>query len=69
MDAHTLGFSDTEVGDVLASLESKDFYKSTTEFYDHAIWQDVYKKRGQEIHLYIKFQNNKYGGKSCHYLF
>lgn len=55
-DAHDLGFSDTEVGDVLVNLEPKDFYKSTTEYYNHAVWQDVYKRRGQEMQLYIKFK-------------
>lgn len=55
-DAHALGFSKTEVGEVLISLESKDFYKSTTEYYDHAVWQDVYKAKGREIQLYIKFK-------------
>ena len=56
MDAHALGFSNTEVSDILVSLEMKDFYKSTTEYYDHAVWQDVNKRRGQKIQVYIKFK-------------
>ncbi len=59
--AHALGCSRTEVGDVITGLESKDFYKSTTEFYEHTVWQDVYKPAVKGNALYIKFKITKNG--------
>lgn len=55
-DAHHLGFSKDEVGDILLRLTSREFYKSTTEFYVHTVWQDVYKTVRKRIRLYIKFK-------------
>ncbi len=55
-DAHFLGLSKDDVGDVMLKLTPRDFYKSTTEFYAHAIWQDVYKITRKRIKLYIKFK-------------
>lgn len=55
-DAHHLGFSKDDVGDVILRLTPREFYKSTTEFYAHTIWQDVYKTIRKQIHLYIKFK-------------
>jgi motility quorum-sensing regulator/GCU-specific mRNA interferase toxin len=54
--AHALGFSRTEAGDLISSLTPKDFYKSTTEFYEHTVWQDVYKTSAEGNALYIKFK-------------
>lgn len=54
--AHSLGFSASEVKDVILGLERNDFYKSTTEHYNHKVWQDVYIKRIERIDLYIKLK-------------
>ncbi len=54
--ADTLGFSETEAIDIVCTLERKDFYKSTTENYNNKIWQDVYKKKVDDLRLYIKLK-------------
>lgn len=54
--AHSLGFSETEVYQQILSLKSNDFYKSTSEYYNHKVWQDVYKKEINGIPIYIKFK-------------
>ncbi len=56
--AHSIGFTDTEVRDVVVCLTSKDFDKSTTENYHHQVWQDVYKITIEDKKLYIKFKIN-----------
>ncbi len=59
--AHALGLTRTQIGEVISGLDSKDFYKSTTEFYEHTVWQDVYKPTVRENVLYIKFKITKSG--------
>ena len=54
--ANDLGFSETEVHDAILNLEKESFYKSTTEYYNPHIWQDVYKKVINKVPVYIKFQ-------------
>ena len=54
--AHSIGFSDTDVTEVVATLESKDFFKSMTSNYNPNVWQDVYKKKIKGLRLYIKLQ-------------
>ncbi len=54
--AHSLGFSETEAKDVVLDLERKDFYKSTNEFNNYKVWQDVYKKKVGNVNLYIKLK-------------
>ncbi|MGM0663905.1 MAG: type II toxin-antitoxin system MqsR family toxin [Thermodesulfobacteriota bacterium] len=56
--ANSLGFSETEVFDEIQKLEAHDFYKSTTEYSNHKIWQDVYKKTINHIPIYIKLKLN-----------
>jgi motility quorum-sensing regulator/GCU-specific mRNA interferase toxin len=55
-DATSLGFTKTEVGDVILDLDVGDFDKSTTEYYNHKVWQDVYKVKLENVKLYIKFK-------------
>ena len=57
--AHNIGFSQIEVIDTINELETRDFYKSTTEFYKQNIWQDVYKPTAKGYFLYIKFKITK----------
>ena len=54
--ANNIGFSETEVYNEILKLNSTDFYKSVTEYYNHKIWQDVYKKKIKGLLIYIKFQ-------------
>ena len=60
--ANDIGFSETEVYDEILKLERNNFYKSTTELFNHKIWQDVYKKKIKDLPIYIKFQvvNNQF---------
>lgn len=61
--AHSIGFSDTEAMEVVGGLEPKDFYKSMTDHYNSTAWQDVYKKRVDDIHLYIKLKISQVEGQ------
>ena len=60
--AISLGFSRSEIKDVILQLDYRDFYKSMTTYRSHKIWQDVYKPRipwkGQQLELYIKLQES-----------
>jgi len=52
----SLGFSRTDVVEVIQALRPSHFYKSMTTYADHTVWQDVYHARHQGIDLYVKFQ-------------
>ena len=54
--ANDIGFSIEEAYQVILTLERKDFDKSTTEWYNHKVWHDVYKKKARNVPLYIKFK-------------
>ena len=54
--AHSLGYSESEAVDVVASLEHKDFSKSETDFYNKVSWQDYYSKRVKGIAIFIKLK-------------
>ena len=54
--ATSIGFSETEVQDTVLSLETNNFYKSVTEYRNHRVWQDVYKKTVGDLKLYIKLK-------------
>lgn len=54
--AHSLGYSDSEAMDIVASLEGKDFFKSETDFHNSASWQDYYSKKVKGVDLFIKFK-------------
>jgi motility quorum-sensing regulator / GCU-specific mRNA interferase toxin len=54
--ATKLGYSKTQVGDLVLSLSSMNFYKSTNEFRSHRIWQDVYKVNDRNLYVYIKLK-------------
>lgn len=58
-----LGFSKTKIKETILELESKDFYKSTTEYANHKVWQDVYKKTVRNVRLYIKLKVVKINGQ------
>ncbi len=52
--AALLGFDFDGMITVVASLTSKDFYKSMTTYADHRIWQDVYHPRTSAGPIYLK---------------
>ena len=54
--ATEIGFSIEEAYEEILNLERKDFRKSITEYFNHRVWQDVYKKRIKDVPVYIKFK-------------
>ncbi|MBK5938612.1 type II toxin-antitoxin system MqsR family toxin [Halochromatium roseum] len=52
--ASSLGFSFSEILEVLMALTPKDFYKSMTTYADHRVWQDVYRPNTRAGDLYLK---------------
>lgn len=54
--ANALKFSEIDVRNVILRLESRDFYKSVSEYREHQVWQDVYKKQVGNSKIYIKFK-------------
>ena len=54
--AHALGITETQLKEGIQLLENKDFYKSVTQFNNHQVWQDVYKKRIYDHNIYIKLK-------------
>lgn len=59
--AQQIGFSIQQAYDEILKLESKDFYKSETEYYNNKVWFDYYKKNISGINVYIKFKLVKNG--------
>lgn len=52
---NSLGFSDTEIIEVLLSLNPGDIYKSMTHYHNNHLWHDVYKCEREGKEIYIKF--------------
>ena len=52
--ADALGFSQSDIVDVITTLELSDFYKSVNEYRNHRVWQDVYRTTVGNTELYIK---------------
>lgn len=57
--AQSIGFSESEAKDVVASLERKDFFKSATDFHNSSSWQDYYSKKVNDIDIFIKLKISK----------
>lgn len=55
LSATQLGFTGTDIQEIILSMQKKHFYKSMTSKYNHSIWQDVYHVPWDDIILYIKF--------------
>jgi len=65
-----LGFSRTEVKEIILALRHGDFVKSMTSFHSYKLWQDVYKlwqdvyrpcvlgSDEEKIELYVKLQKS-----------
>lgn len=52
--ATDMGFSFSEMLDVVMELTAKDFYKSMTTHADHKVWQDVYRPSTHAGSVYLK---------------
>ena len=50
-----LEMDDTDVVAVIQALTNADFDKSMTSYYDHKVWQDVYRPRVDDRTIYLKF--------------
>jgi motility quorum-sensing regulator/GCU-specific mRNA interferase toxin len=53
-DARKLGINRLEMFQEVLKIERDEFYKSMTTYFDHAIWQDVYRHQSDYGQLYIK---------------
>ena len=53
-----LGFEESDVRNVVSTMEHKHFYKSMTSYANHKIWQDVYFVSYEDLTLYVKFTQN-----------
>jgi motility quorum-sensing regulator / GCU-specific mRNA interferase toxin len=58
LSAFALGFSRSEIVEVVQTMRNEHFYKSMTSHADHKIWQDVYHVPSEEGVLYIKFTSD-----------
>lgn len=54
--AHELGFSGTDIEDVVLGLSIEDFQKSITEYTDPKSWQDVYRIKYRDLDMYVKLK-------------
>ena len=52
--ANELGFSLSDILDVVMALTPVDFYKSMTTHADFTVWQDVYRPNTQAGDVYLK---------------
>ena len=56
--ALALGFTSSDMVDVIQSMRRDYFYKSMTTYADHKVWQDVYHVPSDAGTLYVKFQQD-----------
>ncbi len=54
LGALALGFSFSDMLEVVLALKPSDFYKSMTTYADHTIWQDVYRPSTRAGDVYLK---------------
>lgn len=57
-----LGFSFTEMRDIVFELQNRMLYKSMTSYDDHRVWQDVYHINSKDLEIYIKVTYRPGGG-------
>lgn len=53
-----LGFTETEIIDIVLSLNQKHYDRSITAHHSNKIWHDYYKTVEKDIKLYIKLQES-----------
>ncbi len=56
--AQELGFYESDIRRVVATMKPQHFYKSMTSYANHKIWQDVYHVPCGKLTLYVKFTQN-----------
>ena len=56
--ARDLGFDETNVREIVSTMEREHFYESMTSYANHKIWQDVYHVLCGNLILYVKFTQN-----------
>lgn len=54
LGAAALGFTLSDMLEVVVALTPRDFYKSMTTYADHTVWQDVYRPNTQVGEIYLK---------------
>ncbi|RON65257.1 type II toxin-antitoxin system MqsR family toxin [Pseudomonas fluorescens] len=57
-----LGFSFTEMREIVFELQNRMLYKSMTSYGDHRVWQDVYHINSKDLEIYIKVTYRPGGG-------
>jgi motility quorum-sensing regulator/GCU-specific mRNA interferase toxin len=57
-----LGFSFTEMQEIIFELQNWMLYKSMTTYDDHRVWQDVYHINSKNLEIYIKVTYRPAGG-------
>jgi motility quorum-sensing regulator/GCU-specific mRNA interferase toxin len=55
LSARALGFTTTDVSDLVRGIDRRMFYKSMTSYADPHLWQDVYHVPADGLTLYVKF--------------
>ena len=58
-DAFSMGFTYSDIDDVIAMMEHRHFYKSMTSYANHKVWQDVYHVPYDNMLIYIKFTEDE----------
>ena len=57
-----LGFSFTEMREIVFELQNRMLYKSMTSYDDHRVWQDMYHINSKDLEIYIKVTYRPGGG-------
>ena len=57
------GITKNGVKETILALEAKHFYKSMTEYSNHTVWHDVYRKSVADKEVYIKLKMTRINGK------
>lgn len=57
-----LGFSFTEMREIVFELQNRMLYKSMTSYDDHRVWQDVYHINSKDLEISIKVTYRPGGG-------
>ncbi len=55
-DIDALNISFEQMFEIIYNLDNSSFYKSTNEYYNTKVWQDVYKTKTERFELYIKLK-------------
>mgnify|MGYP002725953630 CR=1 FL=1 len=59
LPGQSMGFSQTEIVEVVYNLTNEEFKKSMTQYDNKNSWQDVYYTSSKSISIYLKFKTVK----------